>query len=85
MKYPNKYNLSVHPRTDNAEKVADVVLLSVPECHDKGHLMEEIAAKGHIDLGAYYNDIAMSKRFKILQAANKNNLFEMRVTVKELD
>lgn len=85
MKYPNKYNLSVHSRTDDSEKVADIIMLTVPECTDRVYVLNELKNKGHVDIGAFYNDIAYSKRFKILQAANKNNLYEMTVTVRELD
>lgn len=85
MKYPNKFSLCVFPRNDSIEAIADVIVMTVPECTDRQYIINEIKNKGQIQIGTFYNDIAQSKRFKIMQEATNRDLFDMIVTVKELD
>lgn len=85
MKYPSKFSLCVHTRNDSVSAVAELISTTIPECTNKEYIMSELEKNGQIKVGTFYNDIARSKRFKLMQAANRKELFNVTVTIKELE
>ena len=82
MKYPNKYRIVIKTTDDDKERIVSIIENSLYE--DRKHVdILNMLSDGQFESRPYYIDIALSKRFKLYQEMQKENIFNTSVTVKE--
>lgn len=83
---PSKYKISVCANGDSTLEVADIIGEKL-FISDIGRIKYQLDKTGvynsESDNLTFYNDIALSKKFKLLQAANVKELYGVSVKIVE--
>jgi hypothetical protein len=80
---PRKQVLRINSRADDKDKVAELVAHVLFLDDRVEEIKLDLENKGSYDAGEYYDDIACSKIFKIMQEANAQKLFTMSAVAVE--